>query len=244
MFKDLFSNRLFIGALAFFVLSVGGGLLYMWHVQRQGAEELADTQERVRRWNERQNQQPTTEAPVVEKPPQDGHFHADGTWHESPHEAPVEPPSTDAGETLAPVATPTGPLTYHAALLASHPVEALRAQAAERGHWSEKWIPPFPSDDHEAAALARYSYLTVYYRSTGEIDMPKTSQFREEHYSLLMSMEGSGPRHSDLLKLTWATLDAGDIPDPYYAPSNFPLPGMTYIAPLGIYQRIDIGLLK
>ena len=41
MLKDLFSNRLFIGALAFFVFCVVGSLLYMKHVERQGAKELA-----------------------------------------------------------------------------------------------------------------------------------------------------------------------------------------------------------
>ena len=38
--KDLFSNRLFLGALAFFVLMVGGSELYYWHVRRTSAAEL------------------------------------------------------------------------------------------------------------------------------------------------------------------------------------------------------------
>lgn len=38
--KDLFSNRLFLGALAFFVLMVGGSELYYWHVRRMSAAEL------------------------------------------------------------------------------------------------------------------------------------------------------------------------------------------------------------
>ena len=41
MFKDLFSNRLFLGALAFFVLCVGGGTLYSWHVQRTTESDMA-----------------------------------------------------------------------------------------------------------------------------------------------------------------------------------------------------------
>ena len=84
MFKALFRNRLFIGALAFFVLCVGGSLLYMQHVRHQDAEKLAETQARVEQWNERQN--PTTQVKAGDTS-QGGHFHADGTWHEVPHEA-------------------------------------------------------------------------------------------------------------------------------------------------------------
>ena len=48
MLKDLFSNRLFIGALAFFILCVGGSLLYYQHVKGQTARELAETRERLK----------------------------------------------------------------------------------------------------------------------------------------------------------------------------------------------------
>ncbi len=87
MLKELFRNRLFIGALAFFVLCVCGSLLYMQHVAQQGAEELAETQERVAQWNEKQK--PTTEGKAGDTS-QGGHFHADGTWHAAePHAAVV-----------------------------------------------------------------------------------------------------------------------------------------------------------
>ena len=85
MFKELFSNRLFIGALAFFVLCVGGSLLYMHHENQKSAEYAAETQDRVEQWNAKQKEQPTAEAPVVEQPEQVGHFHADGTFHAEPH---------------------------------------------------------------------------------------------------------------------------------------------------------------
>lgn len=159
---------------------------------------------------------------------QGGHFHADGTWHDGRHEATVEPPSTDVGETPAPVTPPTrtGPLTYHAELLASHPVEALRAQAEERGHWSAQWIPPFPSDNHEATALARTAYHIVYYRSTGETDTPKAEQNGEEYDLLLDTVmdKGLGPRRSDLLKLTWTILPSSSIDTTFIRLSNFDLP--------------------
>ena len=54
MFKNLFSNRLFIGALAFFILCVVGSLLYWQHVEKQSARELAETLARVKAFNERQ----------------------------------------------------------------------------------------------------------------------------------------------------------------------------------------------
>ncbi len=86
MLKDLFSNRLFIGALAFFILSVVGGTLYISHVEKQSVEELATDEDRVKQLTEKQ-QQPTAKAPVGDTS-QGGHFHEDGTWHEGPHETP------------------------------------------------------------------------------------------------------------------------------------------------------------
>ena len=41
MLKSLFSNRLFIGALAFFVFCVCGSLLYSWHVHRTTESDMA-----------------------------------------------------------------------------------------------------------------------------------------------------------------------------------------------------------
>lgn len=62
MFKSLFCNRLFIGALAFFLLCIVGGTLYLWHVERQTAAELARHEERIKALTEKQNPQPTAEA--------------------------------------------------------------------------------------------------------------------------------------------------------------------------------------
>ncbi|MYA71882.1 hypothetical protein F4009_22205 [Candidatus Poribacteria bacterium] len=110
MFANILKNRLFIGALAFFVLCVAGSLLYMRHVEQQTARELAEAEERVQQWNEKQNQQPPAETAVGEKPDQpqqDGHSHADGTFHVGPHEppTPVESPAVvpPKSEVSAPV---------------------------------------------------------------------------------------------------------------------------------------------
>ena len=43
MFCDLLSNRLIQAGFAFFVLVVGGSLLYSWHVQRSIDTELERT---------------------------------------------------------------------------------------------------------------------------------------------------------------------------------------------------------
>ena len=45
MLKDLFSNRLFIGALVFFIFSVVGVTWYIWHVESEGVEEFAPAEE-------------------------------------------------------------------------------------------------------------------------------------------------------------------------------------------------------
>ena len=81
MLKDLFSNRLFIGALAFFVLCVGGSLFYMQYVYKQTAEDQAAHEDRIKALTS--EQKPTTEAPVGDTS-QGGHVHADGTWHAKP----------------------------------------------------------------------------------------------------------------------------------------------------------------
>ena len=101
MLKELFSNRLFIGALAFFILSVVGGMLYISHVEKQGAEELATDEDRVKQVTEKQQQQPTAKAPVGDTA-QGGHFHADGTWHGEPHDVPMEvvPLSPEENQTI------------------------------------------------------------------------------------------------------------------------------------------------
>ena len=101
MLKDVFSNRLFIGALAFFVLCVCGSLLYMQHVEKQSARELAETQEHI-------NQLTETQKPPVEVPEGDtsqgGHTHADGTFHAAPEDPLVDSTTEQFSEPISPVA--------------------------------------------------------------------------------------------------------------------------------------------
>ncbi len=176
---------------------------------------------------EKPTQQPTAEAPV-EDTSQGGHFHGDGTFHAEPHEAPVEQPSTDVGETPAPVAppTPTGSLTYHAELLASDPVEALRQQGKERGHWSADYLPDFPADDTEAMEIARAEYHYIYYGHTIPMsehgESPEFQRAAAENRRLydainerypIVNSDGSysawevRARNSDLKMLAWPSLE-------------------------------------
>ena len=90
MLKDIFLNRLFIGALAFFVLCVGGSLLYMQHDKQKGEAEFAETQARVDQLNAKQKEQVSAKAPVGETS-QGGHMHADGTWHGDAHTEETRP---------------------------------------------------------------------------------------------------------------------------------------------------------
>ena len=87
-----------------------------------------------------------------------GHRHADGTWHEGEHEAhvPMQPTQTAVSVKAYP----------HQKLLDTHPVEALRQLAQEKGHWSAEFIPPFPSEDREAAELARAVYIMAHHWTT------------------------------------------------------------------------------
>ncbi len=111
--------------------------------------------------------------------------------------------------------TRDGPLTYHGELLQKNPVKALRLQAEERGHWSAKWILPFPPDDHEAANLAKCRYLIEYYKSTGErTNNPALKEVERIENIFLESLKEKylpaheqAARYSDLLKLTWPSLD-------------------------------------
>jgi hypothetical protein len=89
MVKNLFSNRLLIGALAFFILCVVGSLLYWQHVEKQSARELAETQKRIKAITEKTPtpaQAPVGETSQRRQPP------ADETPIES---APVVQPKPD-----------------------------------------------------------------------------------------------------------------------------------------------------
>ena len=143
----MFWRKYWIGLTVFLVAIVGVGLYYL---QTRPPKDPIVIYKPV---------EPLPKSEVVEVPEGDtsqgGHFHADGTWHEGPHEAPVvsEVPSeveTSEATAIANTSQPAMQLTYHAELLKSDPVEALRQQGKERRHWSADYLPDFPADDTEA----------------------------------------------------------------------------------------------
>ncbi len=159
-----------------------------------------------------------TETPIAEKPTAREGFemvqHGDH-WHEVPIDEPeiMQDEPTTQSDSVKPY---TGPLTYHKELLKTHPVEALRKQAEERGHWSAKWIPPFPPDDTEAAEIAKAVYIWVdYYIIKGNSDkdprppeiahaIQVTSDFDKKFWETFDPAQRADPRTCDLLKLIWA----------------------------------------
>ncbi len=92
-------------------------------------------------------------------------------------------------------------LTYHAELLETNPVKALRLMAEELGHWSKNHIPPFPPDDLEAQNYARTIYLCIYLeeehpdsKRVGKALLEQLDAINEYPY---------GARQMDLSRLGW-----------------------------------------
>ena len=207
-----------IWGLAILILLLGAAAVYIildQHAElRQLEQDVVDADKLLERHNKQKAQLPTEkETPIDTQHPQTPHRHADGSFHD-PSAQPSQVSQTD-----------TSPLTFHEELLKTNPVKALHLQSEERGHWSARWIPPFPPDDQEAAAIARNIYISAYYKSRGEMDTPKSQQLREEYMSHLHAiMEYPlSTRRSDLLKLTWTILSIGDVVTGFQ-PSDYSLP--------------------
>ena len=203
------SRKLYWGSAALIVILIaaGGFIYWQWSEVQQLKEEVALNDKLI------------------------GHFHADGSFHEGPHEEdpsrsdlPKVKPSVEVPKKTSDVPKPqpkklyTGPLTFHAELLKTNPVKALRLQQEERGHWSAEWIPPFPPEDTEAQEFARVRYLKVYYWQTfgKKLDTPeyekeakeydKASAISNQMWDIIISYP-YGARKYDLLKLSWPSRD-------------------------------------
>ncbi len=134
-------------------------------------------------------------------------WHADH-WHEVPIAQNETPSGHPVQENQSEKPEFTGPLTYHKKLLESNPVEALRLQAEERGHWSAEWIPTFEPGDQEAESIAYSLYLCLYYESIGDKGNPIYKKAGEEFILQLRAINDhpSAKRRLDLLRLTWTDL--------------------------------------
>ena len=126
------------------------------------------------------------------------------------------PEKTDRAPKPKPKKVYEGSLTYHAELLETNPVKALRLQAEERGHWSKDHIPPFPPSDTEVQEIARNTYLLHYYKSIGMVDTPIYSKaeivFQSQLRDINERYSTNKARRMDLKRmLTWTRTDAGKI---------------------------------
>lgn len=69
MFRNILSSRAIFAGLVFFVLVVGGSLLYSWHVHRTTEAEVAETQRKVQpleNKNETRSAEDTTDTSTVD----------------------------------------------------------------------------------------------------------------------------------------------------------------------------------
>ena len=197
MLKNLFSNRLFLGALAFFVLCVGGSLLYMHHENQKGAAEFAETEKRVEQWNERQNVQPAAEVTVAETTES-----GDDRDNVSPNQAivSVDQPQSDAGQTDAPSEEDWSGLTPEQRAQ----IEKMRAQ--QLADYIAKWgEPPSPDasyqhyrDNHGnvhrhyqgAVAISDYDFRTRFAPTPEELERYK--QLRADLKAAASASEKNG----------------------------------------------------
>lgn len=216
------SKKMYLGVAALIILLIGaGGFIYwQWSEVQQLKDKYAQDLE--------ENDKPHVQHAVSRsktKPPDEPGFvwvrHGDH-WDKVPiARTPIaapgavqpKPHTTDAaGEVIYP----------HHELLQTHPVAALRAQARDTGHWSAKYIPPFPPDDVEANEYARNVYIRNYYKSVGDPYSPIVYKFSQAIMQLridsgiyVKSNKGSvrlnlhpSPRQMDLMRLEWTDDDS------------------------------------
>lgn len=119
--------------------------------------------------NQKQKSEVKTETRTERTPPEGaslhGHLHGDER-HDEPHGTHKSNFDQQLVDTnLNPVSN-AKPIPRNNKLLEAYPVEALRQQSKARGHWSLEYLPPFPPDDLEAAAIARAVYIQVEHFAT------------------------------------------------------------------------------
>lgn len=155
MFKELFSNRLFIGALAFFIFSVVGGSLYIWHVEREGVKELARDEEHLKR-RAKKKQVPVSDIDGSDSAGAD--VHLEGADRQS---AQQKNGAASGGDTAMP----------H---LSEEEVERLLAknrarQAKERADYIAEWGEPPPPDSSWQHFRDNHGNVHRHYRGTSVV---------------------------------------------------------------------------
>ncbi len=208
-------NRKFhwgIAALIIVLIAAGGFIYWQLSQIQQLKEQLAEDDKLL----EGKDKEQHAVSKADEKPPDEPGFewvrHGDH-WDKVPFSEPKETPNV---RPTPPPKTYDGPLTYHEELLKTNPVEALRLQTEERGHWSAEHIPPFPADDTEAQEFARAVYLMLYHNSHSPGGSPEQEKASKRWNSLLTEYDTRYPpesddvqvraRNWDLTKLAWVLL--------------------------------------
>ncbi len=261
MLKDVFGNRLFLGALAFFVLCIGGSLLYMQHVEQQTARELAETNKRIKAITEKPPL--TAEAPVGDTS-QGGDVLVGSDSRQSAGN-PTDSATTSEGGAAAPE-------------LSEAEVERILAenraqQAQRRADYIAEWGEPPPPDaswqhyrDNHGdvhrhyrgtVAINDYDYITRFAPTPAELERYK--QLRADLRAAVSVDERNGrtvanpsaevQRLNSEIKSLFETAQR-EIPQPtgffYYGGSNsgFPSPAeekrLDAIAIREFYQRFDM----
>ena len=200
-----------IAALIIILIAAGGFIYYQWSQVAQLKEQLAQDEkmlEEKRNPLAENNLRPAE--PGKKWVPHDDHF------HEVPIDAPDVWQDVPITQPSQPYKEYTGKLTYHAELLETNPVKALRLQAEERGHPCAEWIPPFPPDDLEAQAFARNTYLCIYLDEKDPEREKVSAAYLDKLHALNNAIHVAGQRSGrnyDLLKITWVL---GTIPVSHY----------------------------
>ena len=153
-----------------------------------------------------------------------GHVHEDSTVHQGAHASQASMQQTQPADTVSEEV-----IYPHHELLQTHPVAALRAQARDSGHWSARYIPPFPPDDVEANEHARNVYLDNYYSRRGDLNNPVAVKARKyiEKWRHDNGAYGppeathTSPRYYDFFKLHWTALSTTRGLDKMVWDSNF-----------------------
>ena len=253
MLKDLFSNRLFLGALAFFVLCIGGSLLYMQHVEQQTARELAETNKRIKAITEKPPL--TAEAPVGDTS-QGGDVLVDGDSRQSAGN-PTNSATTSGGDAAVPQLSEA----ETERILAENRAQQAQRRADYIAEWGE---PPPPDsswqhyrDNHGdvhrhyvgTVAISDYDYITRFAPTPAELERYK--QLRADLKEAASADESSAEvkRLNSEIKSLFETAQR-EIPFPsgfrYYGASNsgFPSPAeekrLDAIAIREFYQRFEM----
>ena len=142
------------------------------------------------------------------------HVHEYSTVHQGTHASQASMQQTQSADTASEEV-----IYPHHELLQTHPVEALRAQAKDNGHWSVEYIPPFPPDDVEANELARAHYVRNYYYTHKDYNHPiavKAQLFITKWNVDSWEPYPRSARVNDLSRFNWTSADRSMFGDDYF----------------------------